>query len=355
MQLSIFNLTPNTTTTRLLPVSDPFKAQQLRALAESMTKTREYYLDPAISRQNPTRRRIQIAESMREQGEQLAHIQGWLLGMADAAEAGTLPSVLYSIKSKTQLETLLQIERWKTKIAEQFEAAIEALFVSEYYLDKRAILQKAGIHNVARLKEALSALEKLYAPPEVDSRELEIKRREQNLVGKTIKDFFPTPEKICRLLIERANLKDGDRVLEPNAGKGDLAQYIQANGGIVECIEIQLILVDILQLKGFNTIQADFLELKPEPRFDAVIMNPPFSKGSDCLHIRQAYYWLKPGGRLLAIASNSITFNHRKPYKEFRRWLEDIGAEVEALPPLSFATSFRPTGVQTVMITITTV
>jgi predicted RNA methylase len=352
MQLSIFNLTPNTTTTRLLPVSDPFKARQLRALAESMTHSINYYLDPAISRQNPTRRRIQIAESMREQGEQLAHLQGWLLGMADAAEAGTLPSVLYSIKSKIQLETLLQIERWKTKTAEQFEAVIEALFVSEYYPDKRAILQKVGIYNVARLKEALSSLEELYAPPQIDNRELEIRRREQNLVGKPIKDFFPTPEKICRLLIERANLKDGDRVLEPNAGKGDLAQYIQANGGIVECIEIQPILVDILQLKGFKTIQADFLELKPEPRFDAVIMNPPFSKGSDCLHIRQAHYWLKPGGRLVAIASNSITFNHRKPYKEFRRWLEDIGAEVEALPLLSFATSFRPTGVQTVMITI---
>ncbi len=210
MQLSIFDLTPNTTTTRLLPIPDPFKARQLRALAESMTHSINYYLDPAISRQNPTRRRIQIAESMREQGEQLAHIQGWLLGMADAAEAGTLPSVLYSIKSKIQLETLLQIERWKTKTAEQFEAVIEALFVSEYYPDKRAILQKVGIYNVARLKEALSSLEELYAPPQIDNRELEIRRREQNLVGKPIKDFFPTPEKICRLLIERANLKDGD-------------------------------------------------------------------------------------------------------------------------------------------------
>jgi 16S rRNA G1207 methylase RsmC len=111
-------------------------------------------------------------------------------------------------------------------------------------------------------------------------------------------------------------------------------------------------LVKILRLKGFNVTHANFLELTPEPRFDVVVMNPPFSKGADCLHIQQAHQWLTSGGRLVSIASASVEFNSRQPYKDFRLWLEEVGGEMERLPPASFATSFRPTGVQTVMIAI---
>lgn len=54
---------------------------------------------------------------------------------------------------------------------------------------------------------------------------------------------------------------------------------------------------------GVQILGDDFTELDTTLRFDAVIMNPPFSRRQDVRHITKAMSMLKPGGRLAAIAS----------------------------------------------------
>ncbi|MHC4397995.1 MAG: hypothetical protein ACYS1A_20320 [Planctomycetota bacterium] len=58
-----------------LQTTDPKKAAHLRKSADGMTKTIEAKLNPPIGEQRTTARRARIAQSMREEGQQLKEIQ----------------------------------------------------------------------------------------------------------------------------------------------------------------------------------------------------------------------------------------------------------------------------------------
>ena len=79
-------------------------------------------------------------------------------------------------------------------------------------------------------------------------------------------------------------------------------------------------------------------------------MNPPFEKGADAAHIQHAYEQLKPGGRLVAIASSGGGRGREK----FDSWIEQQGGTIEENPAGSFAGSdaFRQTGVKTRLIVL---
>ena len=122
--------------------------------------------------------------------------------------------------------------------------------------------------------------------------------------------LFPTPLSLARRMVELAELKTGQRVLEPSAGTGRIMQAIQdATGGSVirTAVELNYNLVDTLRhrFEGAHVYQRDFLEYDNGiGEFDAVIMNPPFGNAADILHIRHAVTFLKPGGTLVAICAN---------------------------------------------------
>jgi 16S rRNA G1207 methylase RsmC len=109
-------------------------------------------------------------------------------------------------------------------------------------------------------------------------------------------------------------VKPGHRVLEPSAGTGVLLGALGGSfwGNTPEtqarpvAVEINNGLCDNLR-RAFpltDVICSDFLEFKPEfMRFDKIVANPPFSFGSDILHINHALTMLKPGGRLVAICA----------------------------------------------------
>ena len=66
-------------------------------------------------------------------------------------------------------------------------------------------------------------------------------------------------------------------------------------------LSVWLIFREILKLKKHNLISHDLLETEPDPVYDAVIMNPPFSE--ECEHIKKAFEFVRPGGSLTAICS----------------------------------------------------
>lgn len=162
---------------------------------------------------------------------------------------------------------------------------------------------------------------------------------------KHVPNFFPTPRNLVNRMIEEAALSPGMTVLEPSAGKGNIAKAVTAAGCSVDCIEQNHTLADHLTSQGFKVQCCDFLEVPPLPIYDCVLMNPPFERGIDRDHIRHAFAFLKPVGKLVAIACSTTG-------DKLQGWVDDLDGIVEPLPAGSFAASERPTQVNTCLILI---
>jgi protein-L-isoaspartate O-methyltransferase len=155
---------------------------------------------------------------------------------------------------------------------------------------------------------------------------------------KFIPGFFPTPTAVVAEMMERAGIQPGQTVLEPSAGKGDIAEAVRRAGGKVQCVEKVFSLAEYLRKLRFDTICTDFLGWENAEKFDFVLMNPPFERRQDVAHIQRAFEFLKPGGRLVAIASSTGGAS-------LEEWAGDHGGYIEPMEPGAFKTSERPTGV----------
>lgn len=183
--------------------------------------------------------------------------------------------------------------------------------------------------------------------------------------------LFPTPAPLAARMVALAELEPGDTVLEPSAGTGAILAALP-EGVTATAVEINAELARQLYGPAIEpdpgemdrVIVADFLECRSDGptqdvereippvlgTFDAVIANPPFTKGQDVDHIRHMWQFVKPGGRLVTLASQSWTFNQQRKYIEFRAWFFGIdGSKYEDLP----AGTFDGTGVRATLITAT--
>lgn len=164
-------------------------------------------------------------------------------------------------------------------------------------------------------------------------------------------EFFPTPADVAEQVLQLASIDVGMRVLEPSAGRGALVDAL--NGLVaVDCIEMMPANAEHLRSLGWlNAVnEADFLTVEPNPIYDRVVMNPPFSRQADIKHVHHALRFLKPGGRLVAIMAAGVEFRQDKLATGFRALVEERGGEIERLPEGSFKNS--GTGVNTVVVTI---
>lgn len=215
------------------------------------------------------------------------------------------------------------------------------------HLEERAHLDRMGIEKNFEFREALrDYIDQRKAPAEEDR----VRRMERDLVGRNVgNDFFPTPPKLVERMVEEANIGPGMRVLEPSAGKGDIADALRAAGDKVnvDTVESSSTLRDLLEAKGHDVVGHDFMDYNPEEKYDRIVMNPPFGTDNGASHVQHAYDLLKPGGRLVAIMGDGA-----RGREQFDRWLESVGGTTEPLPEGSFKSSFRPTGVNTRLITV---
>lgn len=381
-------------------ISQAALAQKLRSLAEGMQAQIDRKFDTPLKNANPTARRANMISSMEKDGERLQKFQSMLLGLAALADKNQLPPELQKIDSRALLETIFYFREYPSlnyemhqrnlisllenlkgakgvpalrdiiersayrktfkiddlqMLKQAFKTAKRRnpkLWVSqtEEEVDRIIRLTKAGIvpDNFQSVREQLLALAK--APDQGNQAERQLQQMIYNLIGVKIPGYFNTPPAVVERLMSVADIRPGQRVLEPSAGAGDIADAIRAQGVTPDVVEIASSLRKILEAKGYNLVGYDFMEYNGGP-YDRIVMNPPFENAQEIDHVLHAYQLLAAGGRIVSVMSEGPFFRQDKKATAFRDFLESFGYS-EPLPAGSFLKSRNSTGVNTRIVVI---
>lgn len=384
------------------------QAGAFRKSAGTLVAQIEAKRHPAISSQNLTARRARIASSMGNDADHLERIKQALEGMATDLEKNMLPAVLRLVTTRGMVEALIQ-PRWPTpgvhkshvrdvlrickqsretavlearksvqrlmagdrhecylklKSLKQLDAMLvlgrdvlggsySSLPLQDLTLDKRFFV--GGIRSAdkwATAHEALMAY--INGPSPKQIKEKQLKEMENGLLGMKIPGFFPTPQTIAEKLVQLADIRAGNTVLEPSAGKGNIAEAIKRAHPKVKLatIERHSTLAKMLEAKGFKVTFGDFLD--HTGFHDRIIMNPPFETGQDIDHVRHAYSLLKSGGILVSIMCTGPFYRNDKKSRDFRQWFEDHEGLSQELASGTFQgkESFNQTGVNSLIVTL---
>ena len=139
-------------------------------------------------------------------------------------------------------------------------------------------------------------------------------------------DFYPTPGAVAAKMLQKID-RNAVHFLEPSAGKGDLAKAILGFGRTrspydhgsrhrVDVIELHPDLLKILQAhEELTVVGYDWLTYDGVSYYDAIVMNPPFSKGA--LHLLRAWDFLHNGEIVCLLNQETID----NPYTEDRQRL----------------------------------
>lgn len=320
-------------------------AKRLHALADNMQAEIAHKLNPPIRSQNPTRRRASIAASMAQDGWHLKKVQARLHALADAWDAGSIPNILKGIRSRNLVDYLVRYDTAPGIHETIFKSAVKAnMSHPDNYAKARRALLELGDSQAGQMTPA-------------EQKRLKIQELEDQLIGLDIPGYFPTPKAIVERMVHLAGISGrGKRILEPSAGKGNIADVIaqQYPDHVLHCVEFANRLRDILIAKGHTLVGDDifYYHVADEDRYDYVLMNPPFEHLADIDHVRYVYdHLLKPGGRLVAIMCESAFFRNDAKAVTFRKWLRTVGYDL-GLPEDAFKASERPTGVRTRLVVI---
>ncbi|HVI00880.1 MAG TPA: methyltransferase [Enhygromyxa sp.] len=177
---------------------------------------------------------------------------------------------------------------------------------------------------------------------------------------------FYTPRDLAQRVAEVADPQPGERVLEPSCGHGALIWALLEREPDLLVIAFDIdpdacAAVEANADEGHGAselpvivAERDFLTVEPapEPTIDLVVMNPPFAKDKDIAHVRHAWEFVKPGGRLVSIMSTGWcqSDNRRGVRRRFAEFVDDLAGHVEGLGHGAFEAS--GTSVGTVLLTL---
>jgi hypothetical protein len=182
----------------------------------------------------------------------------------------------------------------------------------------------------------------------------------------SLKNFFPTPKSLISTMLSGIDWNMVESVLEPSAGKGDLADEITLrmracrNGYYsrdyipdVDCIEINPELKYVLNGKGYRTVYDDFLKFQTYKHYSMIIMNPPFDRGPD--HLLHAIRILEEGsgGSIVCILNaDSIADEFEVTGREIDDLLEWYRADISYHDGM-FKNAERQTNVRIALVKVT--
>lgn len=268
--------------------------------------------------------------------------------------------VLQFLKQKSETDTLTLLEQNLTVAA--FYEDMRCFSASKKYCKDNPYckfqypkpddvrtkrLQKAGITDTDELAAAVECFDTLLQSAVIPPDPNAIRLRDMLYRAKMYQkgDIQFTPPELAKELVALAGVRKDSRVLEPEAGIGNIADVAKEVTDHVDCIERMTDFCEILKLKKHNVIGNDLLTAETAPIYDAVVMNPPFSE--ECEHIKRAFDFLRPGGSLVAVCSSSIQWKSTRKYEQFRDWLSEHTHSIDEC-----GAKFEMTGVHTVVLVV---
>ena len=268
--------------------------------------------------------------------------------------------VLQFLKQKSETDTLTLLEQNLTVAA--FYEDMRCFSASKKYCKDNPYckfqypkpddvrtkrLQKAGITDTDELAAAVECFDTLLQSAVIPPDPNAIRLRDMLYRAKMYQkgDIQFTPPEPAKELVALAGVRKDSRVLEPEAGIGNIADVAKEVTDHVDCIERMTDFCEILKLKKHNVIGNDLLTAETAPIYDAVVMNPPFSE--ECEHIKRAFDFLRPGGSLVAVCSSSIQWKSTRKYEQFRDWLSEHTHSIDEC-----GAKFEMTGVHTVVLVV---
>jgi len=176
-----------------------------------------------------------------------------------------------------------------------------------------------------------------------------------------IDNFYPTPPGLISRLLSGVNFELSMSVLEPSAGKGDIAdtinsrirslQYGSTITPDIDTIEINPDLQHILKGKGYPVIHNDFLTFRTYKHYDLIAMNPPFADGEK--HLFKAIELQSRTGGGIACVLNAETVRNPSTnlQHELATTLNRLGAKISYLEG-AFNQAERRTNVEVALVQI---
>ena len=163
--------------------------------------------------------------------------------------------------------------------------------------------------------------------------------------------FFETPPALVAEIIAVAQILPHHRVLEPSAGHGAIAARLVAIVGAGNLTVVELLEENCCVLRGlgYEPVHGDFLTVDLDGPFDRILMNPPFDGRQDVRHVNHAFSLLAPGGRLVAVMPESVTYRDDQATSRIRE-LVDAHGSVTSNPDRSFASSGTDIATVTVLL-----
>lgn len=146
--------------------------------------------------------------------------------------------------------------------------------------------------------------------------------------------FFETPAELADWLVSLAGVSDDDVVLEPSAGRGAIIKAVHrmAPDVVVDYFELMPENRQFLEKMDNVTFCGEDFTAGVARLYTRIFANPPFSQNQDIRHVRAMYDALDFGGVLCAITSQHWLNANEQECKNFRKWLDDLSAEVHEIP-----------------------
>ena len=147
--------------------------------------------------------------------------------------------------------------------------------------------------------------------------------------------FFETPPELAERLVDMAEIRPGESILEPSAGRGAIAKYIN-NDFSCDCIELNTENRFYLLENGFYVLGDDFLQC--QQKYDIIIANPPFAPSQmDLLHVS---YMIDLANRIVvSVMGAGVKFRQNKKTLAFWDKVRQYDYEIIDLPPGTFKAS----------------
>lgn len=148
--------------------------------------------------------------------------------------------------------------------------------------------------------------------------------------GREGQDYFATPEPVGLKMVEWADIRGGESVLEPSVGHGAIGRWFPENSR-VRAIEQSADLASraALHVNG-DIVHGRFEDHNIVNKYDAIVMNPPYGLGGAVAipHLIKATEHLREGGRVVALIPTGPAAD-----KRFEKWFYGQDGSGKSLAP----------------------